>query len=80
MTNHAGIKGWKLPAPGLVRKLKAAEGLPTGKYWTSARWRNRVKVFGLPSGNLSSEDADRKVARALCVAKAPKHLIGSGAP
>ena len=71
LTRHGGVAGWKLPWPSLVKKLAAVPGLPGGRYWTSARWHNKVKVFLLPNGKMFSSSAERKVARTLCVANAP---------
>jgi serine/threonine protein kinase len=72
LTRHGGYAGWKLPFPSLVRKLIESGAAPPGKYWTSARWHNRAKIFLLPSGKMISSHAERKNARALCIASIPR--------
>lgn len=71
LTRHGGVAGWKLPFPSLVKKLAHVPGVANGRYWTSARWHNRVKVFVLPDGKMFSASAERKNARTLCIANAP---------
>ncbi|MEM6296965.1 MAG: serine/threonine-protein kinase [Myxococcota bacterium] len=69
LTGHEGIDGWKLPFPDLVKRIRDAKSAPKGQYWTSARWRGNVTTFKMPSGDMrKGVNADRKAARALCVA------------
>ena len=70
VTRHLGFSGWKLPFPGLVKRIKQSGKGPRGTYWTSARWRGNVTTFSLPSGDMKKGvGADRRAARTLCVAE-----------
>ncbi len=69
VTRHLGFKGWKLPFPGAVKRIKDSGKAPRGTYWTSARWRGNVTVFVLPSGDMrKGVNAKRRSARTLCIA------------
>ena len=78
VTAHMGFTGWKLPFPGLVKRIKEAGAVPRGTYWTSARWRGNVTTFTLPSGDTrKGVNAERRSARTLCVAEADSRQSGS---
>ncbi len=69
VTAHQGIRGWKLPFPGLINRIRDSKAALRGTYWTSARWRGNVTTFTMPNGTRrKGVDADRRSARALCVA------------
>lgn len=69
-TGHLGFSGWKLVFPGAVKRITSSGKGPRGTYWTSARWRGNVTTFSLPGGVLKKGvNADRRAARALCVAE-----------
>lgn len=71
LTGYAGLKGWKLPFPDLIPAISKAKGLGRGRYWTSARWQNRARVYVVPTGRTLSADAQQKNAKALCVTRRP---------
>jgi eukaryotic-like serine/threonine-protein kinase len=68
---YLGIDGWMLANPAVTASFAGVSGIPSGRYWTSARWRGRVVVLSLPSGKKSSIDAERGRFKPLCVAKFP---------
>ncbi len=69
-TGHLGFTGWKLVFPGAVKRIAQSGKGPRGTYWTSARWRGNVTTFALPGGVMKKGvNADRRAARALCVAE-----------
>ncbi len=71
-TQHAGLRGWKLPFPGLVKKMQGSRALHSGRYWTSARWHGNVTTFTMPTGELrKGVNAERRAARTVCVTKFP---------
>jgi hypothetical protein len=43
--------------------------LKRGRYWTTALHDGRAAVYTMPGGKKSSEKADKKLARPLCVTK-----------
>lgn len=69
VAGHMGFSGWKLPFPGLAKRIEAAGGIARGVYWTSARWQGNVTTFSMPGGELhKGVDAERRAGRAICVA------------
>ncbi len=69
-TGHLGFTGWKLVFPGAIKRIAQSGNAPRGTYWTSARWRGNVTTFALPGGVMKKGvNAERRVARALCVAE-----------
>ena len=71
LTHKLGISNWALPNPTVANDIAADVQLPRGRYWTSARWQNRVKVLEVPRDRLISLSADRRHPRPLCVARWP---------
>ena len=65
---YAGISTWALANPTEARKF-IGTSMKRSRYWTSALHDGKGLVFNLPGGKKSSEKADRKVARPLCVTK-----------
>jgi hypothetical protein len=66
---YAGINEWTLANPVQLRKFIGNAEIKRSRYWTTALHGGRALVFTLPQGKKSSEKADRKVGRPLCVAK-----------
>jgi serine/threonine protein kinase len=67
--SFAGESGWSLANPAEASKFFGSRELKRGKYWTTALHAGRAAVYSMPSGKKSSEKADKKLARPLCVAK-----------
>jgi serine/threonine protein kinase len=65
----AGEGGWSLANPAELAKFVGSRELKRGKYWTTALHAGKAAVYSMPGGKKSSEKADRKLARPLCVAK-----------
>lgn len=66
---YAGLSGWHLANPGVATRLANSGALPNGRYWTSARWKNKVIVIAVPKARQSSRNADTRIAHPLCAAK-----------
>lgn len=66
-----GYSGWTLPNPALAKRLSELEPIPGGRYWTSARWKDRARVVVLPSGVTKSRRTALRVAHAICVTETP---------
>jgi eukaryotic-like serine/threonine-protein kinase len=69
--SYLGIRGWTLANPSVTASFTGVAGIPSGRYWTSARWRGRAVVLALPSGKKSSINAERGGFRPLCIARFP---------
>jgi serine/threonine protein kinase len=65
----AGEDGWSLANPAELAKFNGSRELKRGRYWTTALHDGRAMVYSMPGGKKSSEKADRKLARPLCVTK-----------
>jgi eukaryotic-like serine/threonine-protein kinase len=67
--SFAGVSNWSLAAPAHLRQFASNPDVKRSRYWTSALHKGQALVFVLPGAKKSSEKADRKIARAFCVAK-----------
>ena len=67
--SYAGVDSWTLANPVQLRKFIGYPPIKRARYWTTALHGGRALVFSLPQGKKTSEKADRKIARPLCVAK-----------
>lgn len=67
--HFAGIGGWSLANPAQIAKFTDNKDVRRGRYWSSAVWRGRAKVYAMPSGKPNSEKISRKLARPFCVAR-----------
>ena len=65
----AGEPDWSLANPAELTKFVGSREIKRGKYWTTALHAGRAAVYSMPTGKKTSEKADRKLARPLCVAK-----------
>jgi hypothetical protein len=65
----AGEDSWSLANPAELAKFNGSRELKRGRYWTTALHDGRAAVYTMPGGKKSSEKADRKIARPLCVTK-----------
>jgi serine/threonine protein kinase len=65
----AGVSKWSLANPAELAKFTGSRELKRGRYWTTALHDGRAAVYSKPGGKKSSERADRKLARPLCVTK-----------
>jgi hypothetical protein len=65
----AGEPNWSLANPAELKKFIGSSEIKRGKYWTTALHAGKAAVFSMPSGKKTSEKADRKLARPLCVTK-----------
>jgi hypothetical protein len=65
----AGEDGWSLANPAELSKFNGSRELKRGRYWTTALHDGRAAVYSMPAAKKSSEKADRKLARPLCVTK-----------
>lgn len=65
----AGESSWSLANPAELAKFNGSRELKRGRYWTTALHDGRAAVYTMPAGKKSSEKADRKIARPLCVTK-----------
>jgi serine/threonine protein kinase len=64
-----GEDGWHLANPAELSKFNGSRELKRGRYWTTALHDGRAAVYSMPASKKSSEKADRKIARPLCVTK-----------
>jgi serine/threonine protein kinase len=65
----AGVGNWSLANPAELAKFVRSRELKRGRYWTTALHDGKAAVYTIPGGKKSSEKADRKIARPLCVTK-----------
>jgi eukaryotic-like serine/threonine-protein kinase len=65
----AGEADWGLANPAELSKFTGSRELKRSRYWTTALHDGRAAVYSMPTGKKSSEKADRKIARPLCVTK-----------
>lgn len=65
----AGEDSWSLANPAELSRFNGSRELKRGRYWTTALHDGRAAVYSMPAGKKSSEKADRKIARPLCVTK-----------
>ena len=65
----ADVGGWALANPSELSRFVGSRELKRGKYWSSAVWKGKAKVYSMPGGKSSSEKIEKSAGRPLCVAK-----------
>ncbi|NVB39850.1 serine/threonine protein kinase [Pseudenhygromyxa sp. WMMC2535] len=65
----AGVSSWSLANPAQLAKFFGSRELKRGRYWSSAVWQGKAKVYGIPGGKRSSEKIGRNAARPFCVSR-----------
>lgn len=66
--HFAGVSKWRLANPSEAGNFVGSK-VKKARYWTSAIWQGKARVYGLPNGKKASEKLDKKIARPLCVAR-----------
>jgi serine/threonine protein kinase len=64
----AGVSKWRLANPAELGNFVGSK-VKKARYWTSAIWQGKARVYALPGGKKASEKLDKKIARPLCVAR-----------
>jgi serine/threonine protein kinase len=64
----AGVSKWRLANPSELGNFLGTK-VKKSRYWTSAIWQGKARVYWLPNGKKTSEKLDKKIARPLCVAR-----------
>ncbi|MFV8749504.1 protein kinase domain-containing protein [Nannocystaceae bacterium ST9] len=64
----AGVGKWRLANPSEAGNFIGSK-VKSSRYWTSAAWQGKARVYTLPKGKKESEKVDKKIARPLCVSR-----------
>lgn len=64
----AGVGKWQLANPSAAGAFIGSD-IKSSRYWTSAIWQGKARVYTLPRGKKDSEKIDKKIARPLCVTR-----------
>jgi hypothetical protein len=64
----AGVSKWRLANPSELGNFIGTK-IKKARYWSSAVWQGKARVYSLPGGKKDSEKVEKKIARPLCVAR-----------